>query len=234
MQAALLSAALVPRCQALPTRPVHTVRPVRTRHALVAMRTDPVVVTSASIVINAPIGRLFTAYANLSRMTEWSPLLETVVFDRESGESDWALWVPRSLLFLARAAGVARPAVTWRAQIVQERPPALLQWRSLSGIENAGSAEFEEVSSGGVNMTLCLRYPLPGGVRVLVESQLVQNFVQRTMRGTMVRFAEVMVMEREAGEQQQLSASCAPGARGAGGSSDGRARADGNPAPLPL
>eukprot|EP00967_Tisochrysis_lutea_P022793 scaffold26009_cov29-Tisochrysis_lutea.AAC.1 len=160
--------------------------------------------TAASLVINAPVEALFAAYANLSRMTEWSPLLESVVHDSRTGESDWALRVPQPLKFLARAAGVARPAVTWRARILQKHPPKLLQWRSLSGIANTGSALFEQLPSGAVNMTLELRYPLPDGVGILVQSELVQRFVQRTMKRTMVRFATIM--EQEGNERVQLAA----------------------------
>lgn len=164
---------------------------------------DAGVTTIASVLIDAPIEDLFAAYANLSRMTQWSPLLESVVHDCETGESEWALSVPRPLEFLARAAGMARLAITWRSMIIEERPPHLLRWRSLSGIANAGSASFEQ-SGSGVKMTLCLVYPLPVVVCLLVQSKLVQRFVEQTMRGTMRRFAEVMETEaRELEEEGQ-------------------------------
>jgi uncharacterized membrane protein len=163
------------------------------------MSPGPEITTSESIVVEAPIDYMFAAYANLSRMSEWEPLLESVVYDAATGESDWAMRVPPALKFLARAAGVARPAVTWRAQVVREQAPNLLQWQSLSGIANAGSARFEELDSGGVKMTLRITYPLPGGVGVIVQSGVVQRFVRRSMRRTMFRFASAM--RREASER---------------------------------
>uniref|UniRef100_A0A7S0Q5M8 Coenzyme Q-binding protein COQ10 START domain-containing protein n=1 Tax=Coccolithus braarudii TaxID=221442 RepID=A0A7S0Q5M8_9EUKA len=157
------------------------------------------VITSSSILIRgASAATLYEAYSDLPRMTEWSPLLEEVVFDPSTRESSWGLRVPRALRFLSRAAGFGELAIRWRAVNVEESPPRLLRWKSLSGMENKGSALFEEIQPELCNMTLSIAYPIPPSVRQIAESDLVQRFVRSTMVRTMIRFADVM--EREAGQ----------------------------------
>ena len=93
--------------------------------------------TTASLEIeHAPIGDLYDAYCDLTRMTEWAPILQSVTYDPATRVSNWTLGIPRSLALVARAAGFAEPAVRWRAVSAEERDRHLLRWRSLSGIEN--------------------------------------------------------------------------------------------------
>eukprot|EP00965_Chrysotila_dentata_P251621 6210167-Pleurochrysis_carterae.AAC.1 len=154
---------------------------------------DERITTGASIIIHGVSTlELYTAYADLTRMTEWSPLLEEVSFDEATRESSWALRVPRPLRFLARATGFGELAIRWQAVNVEESPPQLLRWRSLSGMENAGSARFEQLPNGAVNMTLSIVYPMPESVKWFGESALVQRFVRSTMLYTMRRFKRIM------------------------------------------
>ena len=148
--------------------------------------------TTASLEIeHAPIGDLYDAYCDLTRMTEWAPILQSVTYDPATRVSNWTLGIPRSLALVARAAGFAEPAVRWRAVSAEERDRHLLRWRSLSGIENEGSVRFEEVvtAQGGpaVAMHICLSYRPPFGTRALAESWLVQSFVRRQMLTCMAR-----------------------------------------------
>ena len=77
-------------------------------------------------------------------------------------------------------------------------PPRVLQWRSLSGVQNSGSATFE--ARGDVTtVSLTITYTLPdvGGVslRPLVENAFAQRFVRRTMLSTMEVFREKLEAE---------------------------------------
>ena len=87
--------------------------------------------TSAEIVIRAPAQLLFEAYADIERMSQWSPMLERVeLVDPIAKRSQWSLRVPRPLSRIVSAAGMGR-LVRWEAEHeVQE--PRLLRWRSLS------------------------------------------------------------------------------------------------------
>ena len=167
------------------------------------METQQDVVTVSSVLIRGEAVALYAAYADLPRMTEWSPQLEEVLFDPRSRESSWSLRVPSALRFLARAAGFGELAIRWRAVNLEENPPRLLRWKTLSGMENAGSALFEPVEGEPLltNFTLSISYPIPPYVRAVAESRLVQRFVRWNMVGTMIRFAEVM--EAEAGESRE-------------------------------
>ncbi len=159
--------------------------------------------TSASVLIRGPTrSTLYDAYADLPRMVEWSPLLSHVTYDTETRRSAWELRVPRPLHWLWAAANMGTPAVTWTAVNLVEEPPCLLRWRSCSGYENEGEVTFEAVASTEpwpvTNMTLCLSYPLPRMARPLLQNRMVQRFIKKTMRSTMLTFADVMESEAAA------------------------------------
>ena len=74
-----------------------------------------------------------------------------------------------------------------------EEPPALLRWRSIGGMENAGCARFAPAPAAGeTEMSLELHYRVPNRVRGIVRSDWCQDFVRRTMLGTMERFKSSM------------------------------------------
>ena len=155
--------------------------------------------TSASINIRAPPELLFEAYADIERMPQWSPLLESVTLvDPLTRRSEWALRVPRPLARLVRAAGMAR-LVQWEA-VHEVDAPHILRWRSLSGIQNSGVATFErtEGQPDCSTVTLCMSYTLPDVAGAIIDNALAQRFVQKTMFSTMERFKATL--EQEAAE----------------------------------
>ena len=150
---------------------------------------DGWLVTRASIAVRAAPEQLYAAYVDLPRMTEWSPMLQSVTFDAATRESAWSLRVPKLLSALATTVGFPEPSVTWRAINVIEEPAALLSWRSIDGMENAGCARFAaSPAAGETEMSLELYYRVPKRVRGIVRSDWCQDFVRRTMLGTMERF----------------------------------------------
>lgn len=149
--------------------------------------------TSASIVVRAPPELLFAAYADIERMPQWSPMLESVTLvDPLALRSEWALRVPKPLTRWLRAAGMSR-LVQWEA-VHEVEAPRVLRWRSLSGVENSGIATFEPTDgqAGCTTVTLCMSYSLPNLAAPLVENSLAQKFVRRTMLSTMERFKSAL------------------------------------------
>ena len=97
--------------------------------------------TSATLEMpDIPIATLYREYADLSRMTEWSPLLESVTVDPDSPNySLWVMRVPGALTALASYLGY-EPTVTWEADLTAPGPPTM-RWTSSvrAGVHNAGA-----------------------------------------------------------------------------------------------
>lgn len=149
--------------------------------------------TSASIEIAAPRQELFEAYADIERMTQWSPLLKSVeLVDPAARLSEWSLRVPRPLARIVERAGMGE-IVRWQA-VHEVDPPHRLSWRSLDGVQNAGRATFEssDKSPDVTTLTLRMEYTLPDVAKPLLESELAQRFVRRTMLATMERFRDAL------------------------------------------
>ena len=174
--------------------------------------------TEATLEIkDVPVSALYSGYADLSRMTEWSPLLDSVNVDElNPTRSVWVMRVPGALRVAAKMLGYA-PVVKWSADLLAPGPPAM-NWTSvlddegkLDGIPNAGfvpsgSVEINELDVGCAAMTLRLRYSLPEPTArwkvAIVQSSPVQFILQSRMLAGLERFAKAM--RREWAEGQLL------------------------------
>lgn len=186
--------------------------------------------TSTDIEIHdVPLHVLYKEYADLSRMTEWSPSLESVTVDPdEPSQSVWVMRVPGALRAASRAVGYPSPNIAWEAVLNAQGPPSM-SWTSLireddaapdcgaeatvpmtsrAGFVPSGSVTFRPLggdASGGCVMTLTLIYELPDPVDwwmlALINSALVQGIVRNRMKAGMQRFARAMRAEH----QEQLT-----------------------------
>jgi len=170
--------------------------------------------TVASLEIeDVPVRELYDGYANLTRMPEWSPMLDSVIVDSGNpSHSFWVMRVPRLLRNVASVLGY--PSVlTWEADLEAPGPPSMT-WTSsldedgnLKGLPNAGflpsgSLSFLEVRPGVCCMSLTLRYALPEGTPAwkiaLARSPLVQFVMQNRMKAGLLRFSTTMRREHSA------------------------------------
>ena len=157
--------------------------------------------------IAAPKEMLFTAYADIERMPQWSPLLESVtIVDSAKRCSEWALRVPRPLASLIRAAGMGQ-LVRWAA-VHETEGCDVLRWQSLSGVKNSGEATFVYRGGGVTTVALRISYELPDLVGPVLSAPFAQRFVRRTMLSTMTRFKEAL--EAEAASQNRQNAGLGP------------------------
>ena len=102
--------------------------------------------TSATLQIEGvPVPFLYEQYADLSRMTEWSPLLDSVTVDPlEPGQAVWGMRIPRALKHAARNLGYP-DVLSWEADLEAPGPPDM-NWTStldengrLKGLPEAGT-----------------------------------------------------------------------------------------------
>ena len=110
---------------------------------------------------------MYHIYSDLNRMTEWSPLLQSVTVDPSAPRfSEWVMAVPRPLQAACRALGYPDVNISWEAELDAPGPPHMSWSSSLRGkAQNAGfipsgSASFYDAADG-CTMTLTLRYELP-------------------------------------------------------------------------
>ena len=163
--------------------------------------------TTGSLDIAAPKEMLFTAYADIERMPQWSPLLESVtIVDSAKRCSEWALRVPRPLASLIRAAGMGQ-LVRWTA-VHETEGCDVLRWQSLSGVKNSGEATFVYRGGGVTTVALRISYELPDLVGPVLSAPFAQRFVRRTLLSTMTRFKEAL--EAEAASQNRQNAGLGP------------------------
>ena len=198
-------------CVAAPSRSVRTIRMWSGQ-------------TNAELEItDVPIATLYAEYSDLTRMTEWSPSLESVVVDPEHPtRSVWVMRVPRGLRVASQAVGYPSPEIAWEAELDAPGPPAM-SWTSVirdedeaaddvkEGAETAaagvsrvgfvpsGSVAFRPSGPGRSIMTLTLSYSLPDPVAwwmlALIQSSLVQGIVRNRMEAGMQRFARTIRAE---------------------------------------
>jgi len=191
---------------------------------------DPVCWTGETVASHEmpdhiPVSTLYAQYADLTRMTEWSPLLESVTVDEDAPNfSTWVMRVPRALQVVA---GLGYdPTIEWEADLAAPGPP-VMRWTSSvrAGVQNAGFEPAGEVcfselepGSGRSKMTLTLRYTLAEPAArwkiALVVSPVVQGIMRSRMVAGMQRFAKAM--RREHGSEALAAAAAAAESAGAG------------------
>ena len=166
--------------------------------------------TEATLEIpEVPIDILYSEYADLSRMVEWSPSLESVVVDPDQpSNSVWTMRVPRALQAASRTVGYPNPELQWEAVLDAPGPPAMTWTSSMRSIsENAGFIPSGAVSFAPAPdnpdasvMTLTLTYTLPDPVEwwllAIITSPLVQGIVRNRIRAGMQRFASTIRAEQ--------------------------------------
>lgn len=112
----------------------------------------------------------YDAYADLPRQATWSSWLESVtVSESNPDESIWTL----------RFLGIS---YSWTAVAVQNQRPHLIQWKSITGLQNFGTVRFypkdgdEEVTV----MTMKMTFVAPRAVSMLFrKSKGLANFVEQ-------------------------------------------------------
>lgn len=169
---------------------------------------------------DVPAEVLYNGYADLRRMTEWSPLLESVTpYEEQPHLSVWVMKVPRALRWAAQQLGYLDEdaKLSWEADLDAPGPP-LMRWTSVldesgklkglpnAGFEPSGEVEFHQLGPGVSSMTLRLNYVLPETAPLwqiqLVKSAPVQFVLQNRMTAGMTRFAKQM--RKEWSEEQAL------------------------------
>jgi uncharacterized membrane protein len=134
-----------------------------------------------SIIVRAPVDEVFRFWRNLENLPRFMAHLVSV---REVMDGTYR-WVAKAPV----------GTVAWDAEIIEERVPWMISWRSLPGsqIENAGSVHFTPAPSGGgteVNVTLA--YKPPAGVLGTMIARFRGEEPSVQIRDDLARFKQIV------------------------------------------
>lgn len=136
--------------------------------------------------IRKSAGELYAFWRNFENLPQIikHPVSITVT---SATESRWSVSAP------------ARDRVEWTATVINDKPNALIAWRSLEGadIPNAGSVRFETAPGDeGTEVTVSLEYDPPGGKLGALLAKLSGEEAGQQVTEALRRFKALM----EAGE----------------------------------
>ena len=140
----------------------------------------------SSVTINRAPADLYRFWRDFQNLPRFMPHLSSVRVDT-ARHSHWV------------AQGPAGTTVEWDAEITDDRPDALIAWRSLAGadVDHAGSVRFEAAPGGrGTFVRVCMEYHPPGGALGTVVATLFGEEPGQHMHEGLRRFKQLM----EAGE----------------------------------
>ena len=139
-----------------------------------------------SLTIQRPADELFRfwrKFGNLPRIMRHLVSIDII----DDQHSHWVAYGPLS------------KTVEWDAEIINEREPELIAWRSLPGsqVDTAGSIHFKPLSHGrGTLVTISLKYDPPGGKLTAALAELMGTGSETRIKEDLRRFKNLA----EAGE----------------------------------
>ena len=143
-----------------------------------------------SFTINKPRSELFRYWRDFENLPRFMKHLKSV----EKLDDKRSHWV---------AAGPARLAVSWDAEVINEEPDALIAWQSLQGgdVDTAGSIHFNDGPQGrGTEVKVVMDYIPPAGRFGAVVAKLFGRSGEAEVREDLRRFKMMM----EAGEMATI------------------------------
>jgi len=113
------------------------------------------------VTVAAPPERLYHFWRNFDNLPRIMSHVERVEVLSET-RSRWHVKAPAGM------------TVSWEAEIINDQPPHLLAWRTLSGamVSHAGSVRFTPAGSG-TRIEVSLQYDPPGGALTHAAAQLM-------------------------------------------------------------
>lgn len=134
------------------------------------------------ITVNRPVDEVYRFWHDFSNLPRFMSHLESVEV-RGERRSFWKAKAP------------AGTTVSWEAETTEDRPNALIAWRSLEGadVDNAGSVRFSQAPGGrGTEVRVELSYRPPAGALGAFVAKLFGEAPEQQIKGDLTRFKQVM------------------------------------------
>ncbi len=135
-----------------------------------------------ALTVNQPVDDVYRFWRDFQNLPRFMHHLESV---QATGErrSHWKAKAP------------AGRTVEWDAELVEDRPNAVIAWRSLKGadVDNAGSVRFTPAPGGrGTEVRVELRYNPPGGRVGAAVAKLFGEEPEQQLRDDLRAFKQVL------------------------------------------
>jgi uncharacterized membrane protein len=133
-----------------------------------------------SIRVRSPREKVYDFWRSLSNLPRFMTHLDRVEIVNDT-RSHWV------------AKGPAGTTVEWDAEMINDRRPDLIAWRSLEGadVASAGSVRFRETRDGGTEITVRLQYEPPAGKLGAWVSALLGEDPARQIRDDLRRLKQL-------------------------------------------
>lgn len=84
--------------------------------------------------------------------------------------------------------------VSWKSEIVKERPNEFIGWQSLPGseIEHAGKVEFKDIPGYGTEVHVVLSYSAPGGIPGEGAARILNPLFEKMVKDDVRNFKQFM------------------------------------------
>ncbi|RYG27156.1 SRPBCC family protein [bacterium] len=133
------------------------------------------------VVVNRPREEIYRIWRNLQNLPIFMDNLVSVheIDDKRS------IWV---------AKGPAGTVVKWDAEIINDVPNEIIAWQSLegSGVDNAGSVNFEDAGDGSTRIKVVIRYDPPADQLGVWLAKATGRDAQREIEEDLERFKAIM------------------------------------------
>lgn len=134
-----------------------------------------------SVTINRPRDELYRYWRNFENLPKFMRHLKSVTLTGST--THWVAHAPLGM------------SVEWHAEVLTEREPEVIAWRSLTGseIETAGSVHFKPVpNGGGTEVHVSLKYEPWGGKVGAVLAKLFGEAPEQQIVEDLRRFKQMM------------------------------------------
>jgi uncharacterized membrane protein len=176
--------------------------PVHTSHNVLHSTGGGAIEVSAAIELPFPKCVAFDAFSDLSRQSTFSPWLKSVEYiegERNSvgSKTKWKL----SYLGLR---------FTWHSiSTLQDRTNGVIEWESITGLQNNGRVTFEELHNNRTYMNMTMSFVVPKFAARLIGPHKLGSIVEkRILENTVRNFRQIVIdndwkmMQRQ--QQQQI------------------------------
>ena len=137
---------------------------------------------TAAITVAKQPAEVYDFWRGLERLPSFMHHLQSVEWVGE-GRTRWTANAP------------LKKALTWEAELVEDRPGEVIAWRSLPGadVQNAGSVRFRPAPGDrGTEVRVHLRYAVPGGRAGQLVARLAGEEPHQQVEDDLRRFKQVM------------------------------------------
>lgn len=133
------------------------------------------------ITIRVPVQQLYAFWRQLENLPRFMNHLESVT-QTDARRSHW------------KVKGPAGKVMEWDAEIIEDRQPELISWRSLPGadVDNAGSVWFQPAGPEGTRVKVALKYDPPGGKAGAAIAKLFGRDAARDIQRDLTRLRDLL------------------------------------------